>query len=192
MKFDGFYWFPGNDTQGFAAFAKVAIGSESNGANWIIESTSLDNAQFDFCATSGTIALALSSATGVVWSRAIGGTWVQSSQGAIVQGNAAWKDLLWCSGRGRFAALHNAPLADGAKPLWLSPNGAQWEAAGDNSQTMNRLGYSATLDQFFMSAAAAGATPIESEIKTYDNVTQFRLMQDLGKGINVSTYSKAI
>jgi hypothetical protein len=82
-------------------------------------------------------------------------------------------------------------LTDGARALWLSPNGEQWESAGDNSQTMNRLGYSATLDQFFLSASAAGSTPIESEIKTFNNATQFRLIQDLGKGINVSTYSKA-
>ena len=190
IVFDGFYWFPGNDVQGYAAFAKCAVGSETDGVNWTIESTAFDNAQFDFAATNGTIALALNTASGVVWKRAIGGTWQQSSQSSLTAINT-WRDLLWCSGRGRFAAMNQGNLADGAKALWFSPDGERWEEGGDNSQTMNRLGYSATLDQFFTSANAAGSTPIESEIKTFNNATQFRLFQDLGKGINVTTYSKA-
>ena len=191
IVFDGFYWFPGNDVQGYAAFAKCAVGSETDGVNWTIESTAFDNAQFDFVATNGTIALALVAASGVVWKRAIGGTWQQVSAGSIAHGSAAWKDLLWCSGRGRFAALNNAPLANGVKPIWLSADGEQWESAGDNIATLGRLGYSPTLDQFFVSAAAASATPILNELKTFNNATQFRLFQDLGKGINVTTYSKA-
>jgi hypothetical protein len=189
--FDGFYWFPGVDVQGYAAFAKVATASYADGANWTIESTALDNAQFDFMATNGTIALALSFSPGWVWRRTIGGSWVQVSQGAIAQGAAAWKDLLWCSGRGKFIALNNAPVANGVLPLWASADGERWEGVGDNTATLGRLGYSSTFDQLFVSLAAASSTPIMSEVKTFNNATHFRLFQDANKGISVNTYSKA-
>lgn len=187
IVFDGAYWFPGNDVQGRAALAK----STDLGLTWSIESTELENSQFDFLATSGTEAVALCKASGVVWTRTIGGAWKQASEGSIAQGVGVWVDLLWCSGRGQYIALSSTNWS--YSPLASSVDGERWEPCGNQitGALLGRLGYSPTLDKLFASTAAASNTPILSEIKTFDKANLFRLYQQRGKGQSVRTYSRA-
>lgn len=185
VVFDGTYWFPGRDVQGYGAFAK----STDLGLTWTIESTGLDNSQFDFLATNGTVLLALSKATGLVWRRTIGGSWTPA--GYISVAGVGFVDFLYAAPRGQFVAINGSGPNNSVQLLHASPDGYKWRGYGASPFQAARGGYSPTLDRFFFSASAASNTPIISEVITFDNSTFFRLEGDIDHGGNMKTYTRA-
>ena len=180
------WFFPGQGPSLCAGF----LVSSDDGLTYSVVDTTLDNAQFDFIATNGTITLALCKSIGQVWGTTDGTTW--SVYASNIAQTALWVDFLYASGRSQFLAFSGAALTSGVKPIWGSVDGKDWSGWGDYSATVLRGGYGATQDIVAVAIGTGVNQPIMSEVKTFDKSTQFRIKAPSGGDPNQKFYVRVL